>query len=120
MPTRRVWKGLLPSFFVGLAVGVLFIIPDLAPIGASWVLPPVWMLLYGCGLHAAGFFMQRSIKLFGWIFIFLGVATLFGLFLTIKLQTTEVAHNLMGICFGLIHLAFGIYLFFTEPRKNET
>ena len=118
MPTRRVWNGLMPSFFVGLVVSVLFIIPGLVPAGTSWVLPPVWMLLYGCGLHAAGFFMQRSIKLFGWMFIFIGVASLFGLLWVSKLQTAEAAHNVMGICFGVIHLAFGIYLFFTEPRKK--
>ena len=119
MPTRRVWQGLLPNFFVGLAVCILFIIPGLVPAGMSWVLPPIWMLFYGCGLHAAGFFMQRSIKLFGWMFVVFGVATLFGFILLPTLQTAKVAHYAMGIFFGAVHLAFGIYLFFTETRKNE-
>ncbi len=29
----------------------------------------IWVLFYGCALHAAGFFMPRGMKLFGWIFI---------------------------------------------------
>ena len=118
-PTRRVWQALLPNFFVGLVTGLVFVVPNLAPGETVWVLPSTWMLFYGCGLHAAGFFMQRSMKLFGWIFIIIGTILLFLVLSLPKLQSTEVAHYIMGLFFGAFHLAFGIYLFFTERRKNE-
>jgi hypothetical protein len=119
LPTQRVWGALLPNFFAGLAAGFLFIVPGLIPAEMSWILPPIWMLFYGCGLYAAGFFMQRSIKRFGWIFIFGGLALLFWVLSDEWLRSTAIAHQMMGLFFGAIHLAFGIYLFFTERKKNE-
>ena len=32
-------------------------------------LPLSWVVLYGCAFHAAGFFMPRGMKIFGWAFI---------------------------------------------------
>jgi hypothetical protein len=119
LPTQRVWAALLPNFFAGLATSLLFIVPNLVPPDTNWILPPVWMLFYGCGLYAAGFFMQRSIKLFGWIFIFCGLALLFWVFSDEWFRSVAIAHRIMGLFFGAIHLAFGIYLFFTERKKNE-
>jgi hypothetical protein len=29
------------------------------------------------------------------------------------------AHGIMGFFFGVLHLAYGVYLYFTEQRKNE-
>ena len=119
LPTQRVWAALFPNFFVGLAISVCFVIPNLVPAGMSWILPPIWMLLYGCGLYAAGFFMQRSIKRLGWIFILCGLALLYLVLSNQSLRLTTTAHRLMGLFFGAVQLAFGIYLFFTERKKNE-
>ncbi len=119
LPTRRVWQGLLPNFFAGLVAGLLFVIPDLIPLQIGWILPPLWMLFYGCGLHAAGFFMQRSMRLFGWAFIIFGLSLLFYVISDVRLQSIQAAHYMMGLFFGALHLAFGIYLFFTERKTNE-
>jgi hypothetical protein len=69
-------------------------------------------------MHAAGFFMPRGIKLFGWGFILVGCA--FGLWLKLAGETVPLcnAHLLMGASFGGLHLAYGIYLYFTERKKN--
>jgi hypothetical protein len=79
---------------------------------ARVVLPAVWIMLYGLGLNAAGFFMPRGIQLLGWIFIAGGggawVAASLGLGLA------PAGHWLMGLHFGLLHLAYGCYLLFTE------
>jgi hypothetical protein len=32
----------------------------------------------------------------------------------------EYAHGIMGVFFGALHLAYGVYLYFTEQRRNET
>lgn len=82
--------------------------------GLTWCIR-AWILLYGLALHAAGFFMPRGIRLFGWIFIVVGLVMILGM----QQLVSVPAHFLMGAVFGGLHLAYGIYLFFTEPRKNE-
>src|SRR2546428_505742 len=76
-----------------------------------------WIVFYGCAVHAAGFFIPRGIKLFGWIFI-LGGCGLFALG-SPDLPRPLYAHGVMGLFFGALHLAYGTYLFCTEKRKNE-
>ena len=120
-PTRRVAQALLPGFFAGLVCGILILAPGNDP-GQAWWLPPVWMVLYGLTLHSAGFFMPRGIRLFGWIFVLCGCAVLAALRVQNQgngLPETVQAHGLMGATFGALHVAYGVYLSFTEKRKNE-
>ena len=116
-PTRRVGQALLPPLVAGLCVGFLpfFILEGME--GTSSLSALVWILFYGCALHAAGFFMPRGIKLFGWLFI----ASSCGLFYAMVLNWVDVdfeAHWLMGFFFGILHLAYGAYLYLTERGKN--
>jgi hypothetical protein len=115
-PTRRVAQALLAPLFVGSVFGVLgFAAP--ASIGLQpATLPSLWVLLYGCALTAAGFFMQRGIKLLGWLFIFCGCA-LMARFSSGPLSLLG-GHQIMGGVFGGFHLAYGIYLYFTEQRRE--
>jgi hypothetical protein len=118
-PTRRVTQALLPPLFVGvIGSAVAACIPSGPGWPAAWIVP-LWMVLYGFAMHAAGFFMPRGMKLFGWVFILVGclVAARFGRFGAITAFST--AHLLMGASFGGLHLAYGLYLYFTEKRKNE-
>jgi len=55
-------------------------------------------------------------KLFGWLFISGGCA-LFALGIP-DVRRLVYAHGVMGLFFGALHLAYGIYLYFTEQRKN--
>lgn len=115
-PTRRVTQALLPGLMAGLALGVWVMLRGRAwPI---WLLPPVWVALYGCALHAAGFFMPRGMKLFGWGFVATGSALFFWLSAAPAWQTAEAGHYVMGIHFGVLHLAYGAYLYVTESRKQ--
>jgi len=60
--------------------------------------------------------MPRGMKFFGWIFIGFGcVMTLVFWFLLPKLDFS--VHWLMGFFFGVLHLAYGAYLYLTE-KKN--
>jgi hypothetical protein len=77
------------------------------------------MVFYGCAVHAAGFFMPRGIKLFGWGFIAIGCLVSYRLSLGRATLSLGTGHLLMGSSFGGLHLAYGIYLFFTEQRKND-
>jgi hypothetical protein len=120
-PTRRVTQAMLPPLFVGFAASSTFALAlsnhAMAPV---WWLIPVWMVLYGCAMHAAGFFMPRGMKLFGWVFILLGCALALRLAFVEPAASLSRAHGLMGGSFGGLHLAYGIYLYFTEKEKNET
>src|SRR5438132_963526 len=78
-----------------------------------------WIILYGCGFHAAGFFMPRGMKVFGWALI-LGGCALLAIGIPDRYHRLEHSHAIMGFFFGLLHLAYGTYLYFTEKRRNET
>ena len=115
LPTRRVIQALAPAFVIGLVSGTMAaLLPGNELPAAPTALAIIWIVAYGCALTAAGFFMQRGIKLLGWIFIASGVICVVGLPYCPWLQAPEAAHYLMGALFGLLHLAYGIYLYFTE------
>jgi hypothetical protein len=115
-PTRRVTQALLPPLTAGMCLGLLILL-----VGASDVfeqqMPLFWALFYGCALHSAGFFMPRGVKWFGWIYIVLtlGIMILVVIFVPYK----HINGNwLMGFFFGVLHLAYGAYLYLTEKGKN--
>jgi hypothetical protein len=117
-PTRRVTQAVLPPLFAGLVATILIIAaPAGAPEQFVWI-PAIWMVLYGCAIHAAGFFMPRGIKLFGWGFIVCGCTVAVPLATGDTTPSAQTAHLVMGAFFGGLHLAYGVYLYFTE-RKNE-
>lgn len=127
-PTRRVMQALLPALTAGLLLTLAFSLGGRSArleasmsihaqnVAAFVWLPAAWIVLYGCSIHAAGFFMPRGMKLFGWLFIAGGAV----LFWTTFQQTPScrLAHALMGFFFGALHLAYGGYLYFTEKKKT--
>jgi hypothetical protein len=120
-PTRRVTQALLPPLVAGLVAALVVILPAGTSPERVWWLPAIWMVLYGCALNAAGFFMTRGIKLFGWGFIVLGCAGAACLGFRDSgqpLPSLAHAHALMGAAFGGLHLAYGAYLYLTEKGKN--
>lgn len=118
LPTKRVTQALLPAFFVGFSAGAFHAFRE--PLTGAWLLALGWIIIYGCALHAAGSFMQNRMKLFGWIFVLGGCGLLFASAEWPALKTTAAAHQLMGLFFGALHLACGVYLYFTEkPRTAE-
>ena len=119
-PTRRVTQALLPPLVVGLAVTVFAVLGNAGQGSLIPWLPPIWMALYGCALHAAGFFMPRGAKLFGWIFIVIGALVAGALMILGEEPSLREGHAIMGWCFGGLHLGYGTYLNFTESRENET
>ena len=124
-PTRRVTQALLPPLVAGLMVSTVVLVragsasgpPDNLA-GLFW-LPLIWVVLYGCAFHAAGFFMPRGMRLFGWAFI-IGGCGLFAAGVPNWARPLDYAHGIMGGFFGGLHLAYGVYLYFTERRRNAT
>jgi hypothetical protein len=120
-PTRRVTQALMPGFLIGLTVGaVVAVTGDKLPPQAAPLLALLWIGIYGCALHAAGFFVQRGIRLFGLFLVASGCVLFAILTLSNRSLAPELGHYLMGIFFGLIHVAYGTYLYFTEKRRNAT
>ena len=111
-PTRRVAQALSAPLGVGLFVGVWF--------GAGRESPSLlavfWILFYGCALHAAGFLTPRGVRWLGWVFI-AGAGVL--VFLHQAAEGLQYnSHLIMGFFFGVLHLAYGAYLYLTEKGKN--
>jgi hypothetical protein len=115
-PTRRVAQALLPPLASGLCLGLAFVMVA-SNERFTLLLAFLWMLFYGCALHAAGFFMTRGMKLFGWLFIAGACVAMAAVVLTGSSPRTVSAHAIMGCFFGVLQLAFGAYLLFTEKRK---
>lgn len=122
-PARRVVRALFPGLFAGFAAGVAALVAlrpgggfERARLISQLVLPAAWLMLYGCASHAAGFFMVRGIRWFGWGFVLCGCGLLLGL--SIPAATLPSGHLLMGVTFGGLHLAYGTYLYVTEKQTN--
>ena len=120
LPARRVTQAMFPMFMAGLGFGILELCTPVEN-RDSILLAGLWMVFYGVGLHAAGFFMRRGLKLLGWIFIFSGLICLGTNSLANVLWLDESrAHWVMGSVFGLGNLLYGIYLKLTaEPLDVE-
>jgi hypothetical protein len=117
-PARRVTQAVLPSLFVGAVIGIIFTFTLGKQTSFSWALPVSWILLYGCALHAAGFFTPRGIRFLGWLFILGGCSlTLSSISVDARLPFVT-SHLLMGIFFGGLQLAYGIYLHCTERPES--
>jgi hypothetical protein len=117
-PTRHVTQAFLLPLAAGLmiSVGVYMNIGSIAE--ATEGLPLLWIILYGCAFHAAGFFMPRGMKLFGWTFV-IGGSVLFAMGEPAWASPHEYGHGIMGFFFGALHLAYGAYLHFTERHSTE-
>jgi hypothetical protein len=128
---QRVVRAAFPAAGSGLALGLMvwgmlqLRLQDFEPwrTAALRELPLAWAVLYGCALHAAGFFTPRGIKWFGWVLVLGGWALFAGVHLppleAIGLRAVSLsywAHGVMGFFFGVLHLAYGAYLASTEPK----
>lgn len=116
-PTRRVALALAPPLLAGFLLGSWPALFQETMEELNLAACTAWILFYGCALHAAGFFMPRGIRLFGWCFMF-AACLLFFLLLAGKVDTHLNAHLVMGFFFGVLHLAYGVYLYFTEKNHS--
>jgi hypothetical protein len=118
-PTRRVAQALIPALFAGAVYGTVTAGQVSETPNAGFLPVPIWMLFYGCAVHAAGFFMPRGMKLFGWIFLLAGGGLLVSVLRTGPVVPFKYGHLLMGAFFGGFHFAYGLYLYFSEKKTNN-
>ncbi len=118
LPMRRVAFALLPPYLIGLVAALLTLLCPGWDFIPPWGLPAFWMLLYGCALHAAGFFMLRGIRLFGWLIALCGCVLMVARGFDTAAWPLLNGHLIMGAVFGGLHLAYGAYLYVTEKGGN--
>jgi hypothetical protein len=116
-PTLRVAAAMAPPLASGLALSLALVMVGAAPPRGLFVLSNA--LFYGCAVHAAGFFTPRGMKLFGWTVILLSAA---GSAVVAVYEPAvagpRLAHAVMACVFGVLHLAYGAYLYATERRET--
>lgn len=117
-PALRVTQAIVPP----LAAGLLFSLALVAfgPGEARWLFVGSDALFYGCAVLGAGFFMPRGVRLFGWLILLLAAAGLVAVPTLGAGATARLDHAIMGGLFGVLHLAYGAYLYVTEPRKTTS
>lgn len=115
-PTKRVINSLIPPLYAGVSLGVCGAVNQ--NLINPYTLPLMWIIFYGVALFSAGFFMQRGMKLFGALFVLTGGILIILFSLANIKPDYKLAHYLMGLFFGAIHIAYGIYLRFTEKSSQ--
>jgi hypothetical protein len=117
-PMRRITQAVLPALAAGLLFSSFLFVFRTGVGEMRWIFIFPNIFFYACAFHAAGFFMPRGMKLFAWILMLLAAGTLFVLPAVQTDPNVAVDHALMGFFFGALHLAYGVYLYFTEKGKN--
>jgi hypothetical protein len=96
-PGRRFALGLFPPLIAGALLTVV-----LFAAGVLWVLPGLWLLLYGTGVVTGGAFSVRIVPVMGLGFMALGAAAL--------LAPAAWGNALLAAGFGGLNLAFGLFI----------
>ena len=96
-PGRNFALSLLPPLAAG---GVLTVV--LYRIGATSILPGLWMLLYGAGVVTGGAFSVRLVPMMGLCFMGIGTIAL--------LMPPELGNWLMAAGFGGLNIVFGFLI----------
>ncbi len=125
-PTRRIAQAVAPAFFAGLMMGVLYFVVNPPSWDLLMLLVVIWMALYGLAMHAAGFFMARGFRLFGWGYLVAGLGGMAWWAWWVANPQPDAAltpafpwgsaNVWMGVLFGGGHAVYGLYLHFTEKR----
>lgn len=96
-PAQKLALAFAPAMVVGALLTVA-----LLQVGATDLLPGVWLLLYGTAVVAGGAFSVRTIPVMGLCFMMLGAVALFA--------PPVVGELLMVGGFGVLHIVFGILI----------
>lgn len=116
-PTRRVFMAMTPPLAVAVLITAISSVRHMNI--PPEIFAPLWMVLYGLGLHAAGYFTLRGVRLLGWAFILAGITFIttlpdWGPFLV----NSAGVHLAMALTFGLGHLAAGLWLLVVEKKTD--
>ena len=98
----ELYRGVARKFLMNLTPPILAAVvltAVLAFTGDTWLIPGMWLLLYGTGVLTGGAFSVRPIPLMGACFMALGTITL--------VLPNGWSNAMLAIGFGGLHLVFG-------------
>jgi len=94
---RRFAIGMAAPFVAGAAITY-----ELWAVRNFTVMAPSWLLLYGAGVLTGGIFSVPAVRAIGACFMALGIAAI--------ASPAEWGNAWLGVGFGGLHVAFGIYI----------
>jgi hypothetical protein len=109
---RRVAQAMLPALLTGLFVTIPVVIYG----GSGKLIVGGWAMMYGCALHAAGFFAPRGLRVLGWLFLLCGMCW-WTVLVTTSWASALSLHVVMGLIFGGLHLGYAICLTVTKRES---
>lgn len=115
-PTKRVTRALLLPLACGAFFSLLILFRGTEHMRWLFIYPNIFF--YGCAMHSAGFFMPPATQKLAWGFSFMGAVVLVILPMVSQTQDCRLDHLTMGFFFGLLHLAYGIYLSCTKEAPK--
>ena len=113
-PTRRVAQAVTPPLLAGMVVGLIATF-----FGAG----EVYRLVFSGYCFTAAHCMRRDFSCraacesFAWFYV-AAACVMIIVFTLIPESTVRNMNWLMGFFFGVLHLAYGVGLYFTEKEKN--
>jgi len=96
-PARKFSLSFLPPAMCGAAFTY-----GLWKSGNYQMMVPVWIICYGAAVACSGIFSVRTVPVMGWSFIIAGLISF--------LIPASNANLMMGLTFGGLHIAFGIFI----------
>ena len=108
--TRIARVSLSPSVAVAAVLTARFLgAPEPRPEEVRYIVP-IWMMLYGCGVYPVGLFSILAPRLLGLAFMLSGMLAL--------LWFPDYGVLAAALSFGLLHLAFGLYVIARRRREG--
>lgn len=103
---------LTPGVVIAMVLTVKFLIPTILRTQEIQYIAPIWMMLYGTGVYTAGLFSIRAPRILGMAFIAAGVVSI-SFFQQYGVITAALS-------FGLLHIAFGLYVISKRKAGLQT
>lgn len=107
---EKAWNAVSRRLIAGMSVPLIaggFLSLVLLVKGLAGLIPPVTLVFYGLALYHAGRYTFREIRILGFIEIALGLTSSY---------FTEFALLFWAAGFGLVHIIYGIYMFYRYER----
>ncbi|WP_395737786.1 hypothetical protein [Prosthecobacter sp.] len=116
---RMALRAFVPPMLVGgsIGIGLIVFLQNLT------LATLIWALCYGLALLSTASFSPRSLIRLGWAFVLTGLVIFFAwaAYSDVRLLSNDLgpASLVMGLTFGLLHVVYGLAVFFSSQPPEE-